>query len=226
MARWVPARSPAFSGLEKFFEGGRGKGSPYLLALANWGCRGEYQRAEREAEGEERKGMGGGEESRGVRRLCLSSPPNCLALPSSLSSSALRGSDANWLGSSPSRRAPLSGSSSPSLPSCPSPPPFNLSLPRSFPLLLLRRTAAGPTRLQTRSPAPPLLSSSRRSPSIQPRMPGAPDRGTHKKHRFLLIPFNFAHAVDVSYQNTTLQRWHLHLILSLLPMYGRSRNEG
>lgn len=83
-----------------------------------------------------------------------------------------------------------------SLPSFQSLPPSFPSLPPlvptpAFSLLLLRSTAAGPTKLQTRSPALPPTSSPRPSPSIQARMLGAPDRGTHKTHGFLLILYPF-----------------------------------
>lgn len=100
----------------------------------------------------------------------------------------------------------------PPLPSPPVPPSSFQSLPPSLlSPLVIKENSSWPdlTSNAVPRPRPPPLSSPRRSPSIQPRMPGAPDRGTHKKPRFLFIPFNFAHSVAVSHQNTILQLWLL-----------------
>ena len=71
-----------------------------------------------------------GEERPGGGWLSLPSPSNLSALPSSLGSLLAEAvTQTGWaVTSPPSRLTPLSGSSSPSLPSRPSPPPFCLSL--------------------------------------------------------------------------------------------------
>lgn len=74
-----------------------------------------------------------------------------------------------------------------SLPSLVPPPPFLPSLQSLPPSLLsplvIKENSSWPDLTSNAVPRPPtlLLSSPRPSPSIQPRMPGAPDRGTHKK---------------------------------------------
>lgn len=194
--------------MEKFFGRGRGKGSPYLLPLAKWGFRGKVRGRERSwGRREEKDGQWERRASGAAGSAC---PPLqiCLALPSSLSSSALRSSDANWLGSSPpSRLAPLSGSSSPFLPSRPS-PPFNLSLPPSLlSLLVIKENSSWPNLTSNAVPRtpPPPLSLALRGPLPPPGSAcQGPWIGEPTKSRFLCIPSNFA-PCNVSCQNTTLQ---------------------
>lgn len=99
---------------------------------------------------------------------------------------------------------PLSGSSSPFLLSPGVPPLLSISPslfpfppptsphPRLFPLVIKEHSSwPDQTSNTIPRPPPPPTSSPRPSPSIQARMLGAPDRGTHKTHGFLLILYPF-----------------------------------